>query len=100
MLARYPIYCVKDEPESYLVIMQYPGLDTGPGILVAPLINSETLPELPVITVPITLKGKNYILATHQISAFPIHLIGDQVGDLDNWDYEISRAIDRLFFGN
>lgn len=100
MFERFAVHKIRDNANQLVIILQYPGLDTGPAVLVAPLVDSEEFKPLPPITVDVAIEGGDYLLAVHQTSAFPVSYLGEQVGSLDAYDYEISRALSRLFFGN
>lgn len=97
---RLSVHEISDAPENLVVVLQYPGLETGPARLVAPLLTDGALKPIPVVTVPVTLHGKSFLLAAHQMTAFPVEFIGNRVGSLLDHDYEIQRALSRLFFGN
>lgn len=100
MEERLSVHQISDAPENLIVILQYHGLETGPARLVAPLLTDGDLMHIPVITVPVIVNDKPYLLATHQLTAFPEHFIGNRVGSLLAYEYDISRALSRLFFGN
>lgn len=97
---RFAIHQVVGDETQSIVILQYPGLDTGPAVLVAPLVLETELPAIPPVTVSIQVEGRAYILAMQQLSAFPKALIGPQTGNLADHEYDIQRALQRLFFGN
>lgn len=100
MFDRFAVHKVRDDASQLVVILQYPGLDTGPAVLVAPLLPSEDFKPLPPITVDVGIDGGGYLLAVHQTSAFPVSYLGEQVGSLEAFEYDIARALSRLFFGN
>lgn len=97
---RLAVHRISDDQNRLVVILQYPGLDTGPSILVAPLFPKGELSPMPPVTVDIEIDGEGYILAVQQLSTFPRDYVGPEVGNLTDHEYEISCALSRLFFGN
>jgi toxin CcdB len=97
---RLGVHHLSDAPDTYVAILQYPGLDVGPAVLVAPLLQSDDLIHIPFVTVQVEFLGSTYLLATHQITAIPSVYIGHMVGNLMAYEYDISRALSRIFFGN
>ena len=97
---RFAVHQISDDPGQLIVLLQYPHVDTGPAMQVAPLLADKRLRPIPSITIDVVTGDQPYILATHQLSAFPKQLIGDRVGSLIDHEYEIQRALARLFFGN
>lgn len=97
---RFAVHEISDDPEQLIVLLQYPHVDTGPAVLVAPLLADTALLPIPSITIEVVISDRSYILAMHQLSAFPKQLIGDRVASLITHEYEIQRALSRLFFGN
>ena len=96
---RLAVHHLSDAPGNMVVILQYPGLDVGPAVLVAPLLQDDDLIHIPYVTVEIGFGGGNYLLATHQVTAVPHLFIGAAAGNVLAYEYEISRALSRLFFG-
>jgi|CryGeyStandDraft_13_1057135.scaffolds.fasta_scaffold41108_3 hypothetical protein len=97
---RLAVHRLSDAPNTYVAILQYPGLDVGPPVLVAPLLQSDDLIHIPFVTVEVEFLGGIYLLATHQITAIPSVYIGEPLGDLMAYEYDIARALSRIFFGN
>ncbi|GAB5458456.1 MAG: hypothetical protein Hens3KO_14860 [Henriciella sp.] len=97
---RLAVHRAIDDSERIFVILQYPGLDTGPSVLAAPLFRQGELPPLPPVTVDVVLQDVDYLVAIQQASAFPTALVGPEIGDLQAYDYDFQRALSRLFFGN
>jgi len=98
-MQRFEIRRVKDRDDLVLVL-QYPGLDLGRTLIVAPLVALETIQPIAVITPEIRWGDRRYALGTHQLAAVPISTLGPVIGHAEDDEAEISRAIDRLFFGN
>lgn len=97
---RFAAHEISDDPEQLIVLLQYPHVDTGPAVLVAPLLADKILRPIPSVTIDVVVRDQSYILATHQLSAFPKQLIGRRVGSLIDHEYDIQRALSRLFSGN
>lgn len=97
---RFAVHEISEDTDQLVVVLQYPNVATGPSLLVAPLLADSTLKPIPSITVDIEFGGQSYLLAVHQLSAFPKQFIGAQIGSLLAHEYDIQRALARLFFGN
>jgi toxin CcdB len=82
-----------------VVVLQYPGLDTGASILVAPLFPARDLPELDGVTPRVSLDGEDYLVAVQQLAAVQRKDLGPVVWTLTDYEYSIANAINRLFFG-
>lgn len=81
-------------------MLSYPGMDSTGTVVVAPLLAPSAFSVEPVLNPLIPFEGKDYALATEQLAAIPIaQLTGLGSTALDR-DSDISRALDRLFFGN
>ena len=82
-----------------VVVLQYPGLDTGASILVAPLFPASELPELEGVTPKVNLDGEDHLVAVQQLEAVQRKDLGPVVRTLADYEYPIANAINRLFFG-
>jgi len=82
-----------------VVVLQYPGLDTGASILVAPLFPASELPELEGVTPRVNLDGEDHLVAVQQLAAVQRKDLGPVVRALAEYEYPIANAINRLFFG-
>jgi hypothetical protein len=76
-----------------VVVLQYPGLDTGASILVAPVFPASELPELEGVTPKVNLDGEDHLVALQRKDLGPL------VRTLADYEYPIANAINRLFFG-
>ncbi|MBI1253255.1 MAG: hypothetical protein GC196_02775 [Hyphomonas sp.] len=82
-----------------VVVLQYPGLDTGASILVAPLFRASELPELEGVTPKVNLDGEDHLVAVQQLAAVQRKDLGPVVRTLADYEYPIANAINRLCFG-
>lgn len=82
-----------------VVVLQYPGLDTGASMLVAPLFPASELPELEGVTPKVNLDGEDHLVAVQQLAAVQRKDLGPVVRALADYEYPIANAISRLFFG-
>ena len=55
-----------------VVVLQYPGLDTGASILVAPLFPASELPELEGVTPKVNLDGEDHLVALQRKDLGPV----------------------------
>lgn len=86
--------------DGLVMVLQYPGLDTGRTVLAAPLYRAGAAMPMEVITPSVEFGGETYLLGTHLLAAIPKTALGPLVGNTEPQSYEVSRALDRLFFGN
>jgi hypothetical protein len=82
-----------------VVVLQYPGLDTGASILVAPLFPASDLPELQGVTPRVDLDGEDHLIAVQLLAAVQRKDLGPVERTLAQHEYAIANAINRLFFG-
>jgi hypothetical protein len=82
-----------------VVVLQYPGLDTGASILVAPLFPASELPELEGVTPRVSLDGEDHLVAVQQLAAVQRQDLGPVVRTLADYEYAVANAINRLFLG-
>ena len=82
-----------------VVVLQYPGLDMGASMLVAPLFPASELPELEGVTPKVNLDGEDHLVAVQQLAAVQRKDLGPVVRTLADYEYPIANAINRLFFG-
>ena len=83
-----------------IVILQYPGIDMGDFVLAAPLSPVEAAKPIDVITPRVELDGKAYLLGVHLMASIRKAALRNEVGSLLSYDYQIQRALSRLFSGN
>ena len=82
-----------------VVVLQYPGLDTGASILVAPLYPASGLPELQGVTPRVNLDGEDHLIAVQLLAAVQRKDLGPVEQTLAVHEYAVANAINRLFFG-
>ena len=68
-----------------VVVLQYPGLDTGASILVAPLFPASELPELEGVTPKVNLDGEDHLVAVQQLAAVQRKDLGPVVRTLADY---------------
>jgi hypothetical protein len=93
-----PVHTLKGARRK-VVVLQYPGLDTGASVLVAPLFPADELPELPGITPGVVVEGEAYLIAVQQLAAVQRKDLGPAEQSLAAHEYAVTNAINRLFFG-
>jgi len=82
-----------------VVVLQYPALDTGASVLVAPLFSAGELPELEGVTPRVVIDGTEFLIAVQQLAAVQRKDLGPAERALAAYEYAIANAIKRLFFG-
>lgn len=83
-----------------VVVLQYPDMDTGDFVLAAPLYPAGAAKPVEVITPEVSVDGAAYLVGTHLLAGIRKNALAEPLGDLMSYEYEISRALSRLFFGN
>lgn len=82
-----------------VVVLQYPGLETGASVLVAPLFPASELPELEGVTPRVVIDGADHLIAVQQLAAVQRKDLGPPEQSLAAYEYAVANAINRLFFG-
>jgi len=83
-----------------IVVLQYPGIDTGDYVLAAPLYPVDAAKPIEIVTPRVELNGNAYLLGIHLMASIRKSALSNEVGSLLSYDYEIQRALSRLFSGN
>jgi hypothetical protein len=89
-----------DTARPLVVLLQHPLIETGDFIFAAPIYPDGSAKPLDVITPRILHNAQPYLLGTHLMSAIPVRSLSQHVGSAMAHEYDISRALSRLFFGN
>lgn len=97
-MAGYTVHTLKGAKHP-VVVLQYPGLETGASVLVAPLFPALELPELEVITPRVTVGGADYLIAVQLLAAVQKKELGPVEQSLETHEYAVANAMNRLFFG-
>jgi hypothetical protein len=96
-MAACPVHTLSGT-DRLAVVLQYPKLDAGPALLVAPLYPAEARLELEGVTPRVEIAGKAYLVA-NLMAAVHQRDLGAKEGSLTAHEYPIANAINRLFFG-
>ena len=82
------------------MVLQYPDMDTGDFVLAAPLYPAGAAKPIDVVTPEVSVNDSVYLVGTHLLAGIRRDALAEPVGNLMSYEYEISRALSRLFFGN
>ena len=82
------------------MILQYPDMELGDFIIAAPLYPVGAAKPIEIVTPEVSLSGEAYLVGTHLLAGIRKSAFKDRIGSLLAHEYEISRALSRLFFGN
>ena len=83
----------------YICILQSHYLQGMETVLVAPLLRG-TIPATPSqVAVPVRIGDVDYVLDPALMATMETRNVGPVVGSLANQEFEIRRALDRLFTG-
>lgn len=88
-----------DENRPLIVVLQYPGIDTGDFVLAAPLYPASTAKPIDVITPRVELDAEPYLVGVHLMASIRIGALKTKAGSLLSYEYDIQRALARLFTG-
>lgn len=97
-MTAYTVHRIRGTAQR-VVVLQYPGLDTGPIRMAAPLYPSETGLVLEGVTPLVEIDGESLLQAVHLMAAVRLKELGPAEANLDAHEYPIANAINRLFFG-
>lgn len=67
-MSSYTVHRLKASNQR-VVVLQYPGLDTGSTVLVAPLFPADDLPPLEGVTPRVVVAGADYLVAVQLMAA-------------------------------
>ena len=70
------------ENKPPIVVLQYPGIDTGNYVLAAPLYPAGAAKPIDIVTPMVTLDGEAYLLGTHLLASVRASALGDEIGSL------------------
>lgn len=73
--------------------------ETAPTALAAPMVAAKDWRAIPRIDVPVRFEGKDYYLVLTQMAAYPASAFGQTLGDLLQFEDDISNALNRVFWG-
>ena len=79
----------------YVVVLQSHYIDLK-SVVVAPLVTDKLATS---VEIAITFDGQSLVLALTELGSIWAASLRDPLGDLVTYDYEIRRALDRLFSG-
>jgi hypothetical protein len=94
----YPV-CRLKKTRQFVLVLQYPGVDTGVTCLVAPLYPEGQAPPMEPVTPLVQIGEEKYLVAFHLMAAVRKQDIGPAEASLVGQEHAFSGAINRLFFG-
>jgi toxin CcdB len=83
----------------FVVVLQSHFLAATPTTIVAPLLIDDGRSAYSEASVKIVFGGERYILSIPELAGIEPSRLRRRSGAVDEYDYEIRRAIDRLFTG-
>lgn len=89
-----------DDSRPPVAVLQYPGVDTGNYVFAAPLYPASAAQPIDIITPRVSLNGSDYLVGVHLMASVRRDALATQIGSLLAHEYEIQRALARIFFGN
>ena len=97
-VCRYPGHSTETDAPYVCVIQSHylAGMDT---VIVAPLLRTDMAATNSQVTVPVSVDGENYALDLALMANIETRHLGVVVGNLLDHEFEIRRALDRLFTG-
>ena len=98
-MKQYGVYRLKDNT-NFVIILQYPGLETSSLVIVAPLIDADALPEITPMTPILRYEDQAWMVLTYRMAAIPEADLGEYITSFHDFDYVFQWALSRLFYGN
>ncbi|HXA40078.1 MAG TPA: CcdB family protein [Phenylobacterium sp.] len=96
----YPNPSVRSrEAAPYVVVLQSHFLAATPTTVVAPLLIDDDRSAYSEASVKIVFGGERYVLSIPELAGIEPSRLGRRSGAVTEYDYEIRRALDRLFTG-
>ena len=97
-VCRYPGHSTETDAPYVCVIQSHylAGMDT---VIVAPLLRADMAATNSQVTVPVSVDNENYALDLALMANIETRHLGDVVGNLLDHEFDIRRALDRLFTG-
>jgi toxin CcdB len=83
----------------FVVVLQSHLLNAAPTAVVAPLLIDDGRSAFPEASVVLTFQGDSYILSVPEMAGVDLGYLRDVRGSVAEHEYEIRRALDRLFTG-
>ena len=100
MMDRFAVYTLQDEPDVEVVVLSYPGVEQNGTVIVAPLVTEDGIAIVQILHPIVETPHGKRVVAIERLSAMAPRFLGNQTGSLAEYEYDISRALSRLFFGN
>ena len=97
-VCRYPGQSTETDAPYVCVIQSHylAGMDT---VIVAPLLRADMAATNSQVTVPVSVDDENYALDLALMANIETRHLGAVVGNLLDHEFDIRRALDRLFTG-
>ena len=83
----------------YVVVLQSHFLAATPTVIVAPLLIDDDRSAYSEASVKVLFGGDRYVLSIPELAGIEPSQLKRRLGALNDYDYEIRRALDRLFTG-
>ena len=82
-----------------VVVLQSHLLDDIATVVVAPLLRAAERPAFTQVGMAVAFNGEDYTLSLAELSAVDARRLSRSLGSLQEIEYDIRRALDRLFTG-
>lgn len=103
MIRQFEVYPTPDSPSDsdapFVCILQSHFLDAMDTVMVAPLLRATAQPTATQVTVPVKIDGDRHLLDVSLMANIERRSLGRPRGSLLEFEYDIRRALDRLFTG-
>ena len=87
------------ESHPYFVVLQHDALRRLSTRVVAPLIAPKAIPLFERVMPEVSVKGSRYVIDMTNIGVIPATALQERVANLEDWRYDIVRAIDLVSTG-
>lgn len=99
-LDAYAIVILEDVVAGEFVLLSYPGMETNGTVVIAPLLQKDKIAIVTTLHPLVETPFGDRVVAVERLAAVSPHLITPTAYSLIDYEYDIQRAMARLFFGN
>lgn len=100
MMDRFAIVTLKSRQDDAFILLSYPGIETNGTMVVAPLVAEDRIGIVdtlhPIVDTPM---GRR-VVAVERMAGVARDLVEETPVSLIRYEYPISCALSRLFYGN
>jgi len=88
------------DPSGAYVLLSYPGMETNGTVVIAPLIAPDNIAIVETLHPIVETPTETRVIAVERLAAISPDFMVATTDTLIEYEYEIQRALSRLFYGN